>query len=88
MGGEGGGETFFGGVFVEVEEIGGTFEQIGGEIAGLIVDKARGVGKSDLAAGAGHLERAEAVDDGLDFAEVAFRENEQEIVRGEAGSKI
>ena len=61
VGSEGGGETFFGGVFVEVEEIGGALEQIGREIAGLIVDKAGGVGESDFAAGAGHFESAEAV---------------------------
>ena len=88
MRGEGGGETFFSGVFVEVEEIGGALEQIGGKIAGLIVDEASSVGESDLAARAGHFESTEAVEDGLDLAEVAFGEDEKEIVGGEAGGKI
>jgi hypothetical protein len=88
MGSEGGGEAFFGGVFVEVEELGGALEQIGGEIAGLIVDKAGGVGESDFATGAGHFKRAKAVEDGLDFAEIAFGKHEQEILVGESSGKI
>ena len=73
---EGSGEALSGGIFIEVEDLGSALEHIGREIPGLIVDPASGVGEIYSAAGTGHFKSAEAVQDGLDFADVAFRKQE------------
>src|SRR5713226_985014 len=82
------GKTFFGGVFVEVEELGGALEQIAGHIAGLIVHKPCGVGNVDPAARADHFERADPVQYRFHFAQVAFGQHQQEIVFGKASREI
>ena len=82
------GETLFGGVFVEVKELRGALEQIRGQVAGLIIHPSCGVSKVHLAAGTGHFESANTVQDCLDFTQVAFRQHQQEIVAGQAGRKI
>src|SRR6266852_6757299 len=81
-------KTFVGGVFVEVQELRGALEQIAGHIAGLIVHNPGGVGNVDPAARADHFERANPVQDRFHFAQVAFRQHQQEIVLGKACGEI
>src|SRR5467141_993744 len=83
-----GGKTFVGGVFVEVQELRGALEQIPGHIAGLIVHKPGGVGNIDPAARADHFKRADPVQNRFHFAQVAFRQHQQEIVLSKACGEI
>ncbi len=81
-------KTFLGGVFVEVQELGGALEQIAGHIAGLIVHEPGGVGNIDPAARADHFERANPVQNRFDFAQAAFRQHQQKIVFSKACGEI
>src|SRR5260370_36059613 len=82
------GKTFVGGVFVEVQELGVSLNQMPWHITGLIFHKPAGVGNIDPAARADHFERADPVQDRFDFAQVAFRQHQQEIVFGRACGEI
>ncbi len=63
-----------------MQELRGPLEQIRGQVAGLIVHPTGRVSNVDLPSGAGNFDDADAVQDHLDFGQVAFRQHQKEII--------